>query len=273
MRRMIDFACEGANLIGTLDEAAGKTGLLIVSGGNEIRSGAFAGQSAMATHFAAMGHPVFRYDRRGIGDSEGENTGFEGSAADMEAALSAFRMAAPHLERITAFGNCDAASALALFHHDLPLHALLLANPWVIEDSAYNDTAANEAPTTPSAAAIRARYWNRIKNPRSLVDLVTGKIDLKKLATGIAKASKSEAPSGLALRIANALHASKLPAHILIAERDTTALAFLSAWRGKEFAAARENEKITLQKINSSSHSFAGDSAQNWLRAQISEML
>ena len=40
MRRLIGFACEGETLAATLDEAPGTTGLLIVSGGNEIRSGA-----------------------------------------------------------------------------------------------------------------------------------------------------------------------------------------------------------------------------------------
>jgi hypothetical protein len=38
MRRMIDFDCAGDMLVGTLDEGEGTTGLLIVSGGNEIRS-------------------------------------------------------------------------------------------------------------------------------------------------------------------------------------------------------------------------------------------
>ena len=41
-RRHFTFACAGDTLFGTLDEAPGTTGLLLVSGGNEIRSGAFA---------------------------------------------------------------------------------------------------------------------------------------------------------------------------------------------------------------------------------------
>ena len=40
MRRVISFACEGETLFGSVDEAPGTTGLLIVSGGNEIRCGA-----------------------------------------------------------------------------------------------------------------------------------------------------------------------------------------------------------------------------------------
>ena len=40
MRRLITVPCEGETLIATLDDAAGATGVLIMSGGNEIRSGA-----------------------------------------------------------------------------------------------------------------------------------------------------------------------------------------------------------------------------------------
>jgi exosortase A-associated hydrolase 1 len=268
VRRMIDFDCEGDRLIGTLDDGVGTTGLLIVSGGNEIRSGAYAGQAAMAHHFADKGHPVFRYDRRGVGDSEGENKGFEGSVADIAAAVTAFRAEAPHITQLVAFGNCDAASALAMFHMDLPIDALVLANPWVI-DAASND----DAPTPPSAAAIRARYLARLKNPRSLLDLLTGKINLSKLAGGLAKAAQKEAPSGLAQRIASALSASERRIHILIADHDTTALAFMGAWKSEHFIAARNAANVSVASLSSASHSFADVASKEWLYAQIAEAL
>ena len=48
MRRVIAFACEGETLVGSLDQASGSTGLLIVSGGNEIRAGAHRGMATLA---------------------------------------------------------------------------------------------------------------------------------------------------------------------------------------------------------------------------------
>jgi exosortase A-associated hydrolase 1 len=267
MRRMIGFECEGVRLAATLDEGDKPTGLLIVSGGNEIRSGAHGGQAAMAAHFAALGYPVLRYDRRGIGESEGENGGFEASSPDIAAAVSAFRREVSGLVRLVAFGNCDAATALALHQQGLGIDALVLANPWVIE-------AVTEGASTPaSPAAIRARYWNRLKNPRSLIDLVTGKIDLKKLAGGLAKASKSEAPTGLAARLADALVKSTVPAAILIAERDTTALAFMAAWKDASFAPLRERPGVTLAQCATASHSFADASAKAWLLDRIGYVL
>ncbi len=77
-----------------------------MSGGNETRAGAFSGQAELAARIAEAGFPVFRFDRRGVGDSEGDNLGFRHSAADIAAARTAFRQACPALTRIAAFGNC-----------------------------------------------------------------------------------------------------------------------------------------------------------------------
>src|SRR3546814_2513341 len=52
MRTLIAFPCEGETLVGTLDAAPGKTGLLIVSGGNEIRVGAHRGMALLAERLA-----------------------------------------------------------------------------------------------------------------------------------------------------------------------------------------------------------------------------
>ncbi len=265
MRRMIRFDCHGEQLSGTLDEGSNPVGLLIVSGGNEIRSGAHSGQAIMAAHFAAMGHPVLRYDRRGVGDSEGDNGGFESSGPDITAAAEAMRREMPSIQRLVAFGNCDAASALALFHSGTGIDALLLANPWVIEASG------EEGPTRPSAAAIRSRYWNRLKNPRSLLDLLSGKIDLKKLAGGLVRAAQQEKPSGLAARVADALSAASIPATILIAERDTTAMAFMTAWQDQAFATVRA--KTALRSFATASHSFADAASKTWLLDQIKAAL
>lgn len=267
MRRMIDFECGGDRMVGTLDKAEGTTGLLIVSGGNEIRSGAYSGQAAMAKHFAELGYPVFRFDRRGVGDSEGTNGCFESSADDITAAVGAFRAKAPHITRLVAFGNCDAATALAFQHEGVD--ALILANPWAIEAT----SSEADAPTPPSAAAVRARYLARLKNPRSLIDLLTGKIDLKKLAGGLAKAAQKEAPSGLAARLASRLAASPVPAEILVAERDTTALAFLGAYNDAIFDAVRARRNVTLSRCDSASHSFADATAKAWLYERIERVL
>ncbi|MGB5078059.1 MAG: hydrolase 1, exosortase A system-associated [Sphingorhabdus sp.] len=269
MRQIIDFYCNGDLLAATLDAADKNTGLLIVSGGNEIRSGAYSGQAALAQHFAQQGYPVFRYDRRGVGDSEGLNRGFECSAEDIAAAVAAFRAHVPSMTRVVALGVCDAATALVLFHDQLCVDELILANPWVIETA---DTE-QSAPTPPSAAAIRARYLARLKNPRSLFDLLTGKIDLHKLASGLGRATRKDAPTRLAAAMAGALERSIRPVHILIAARDTTAMAFMGAWRSGLFAPLHSSEHVDLVTFDTPSHSFADSKSKAWFLTQIESVL
>lgn len=258
MRRLIVFPCAGDTLLGTLDAAEGTTGLLIVSGGNEVRMGAHRGMALLAARIAAAGHPVLRYDRRGVGDSTGPNRGFEASGADIAAALAAFRSELPSLARIIAFGNCDAASALML-HEGAGIDGYVLANPWVIE----------AADPLPPASAIRARYAERLRDPKAWLRLLRGGVDLRKLFKGLSKLSTSgsEAPSGLAARIAAGMGASSAPITLLLARRDNTAIAFAEAWATDTFAPLRS--RITPQQCETDSHSFHRDADKAWLEERL----
>ena len=259
MRHQLSFTCEGAALAASLDEAAGNTGLLIVSGGNEIRSGAHRGMAMLAARIADAGHPVFRFDRRGIGDSEGANGGFESSGPDIAAAIVAFRAAAPQVTRIVAFGNCDAASAL-LLHQPLALGALIVANPWTYDGDAEE---AGE-PALPPASAIRARYLARLKDPKSLLRLIKGEVDFRKLFRGLSAIKAPvvpAAPDSLAARIDHAAAELAAPATVLLATGDRTAQAFV------------ENcpsvlDRLPVERLASPSHSFAGEDGE-WLAERI----
>ncbi|MBK6413590.1 hydrolase 1, exosortase A system-associated [Sphingopyxis sp.] len=258
MRHQLTFSCEGATLAATLDDAPGTTGLLIISGGNEIRSGAHRGMATLAQTIAETGHPVFRFDRRGIGDSEGENGGYESSAPDIAAAFAAFRRAAPQLTRIIAFGNCDAASAL-LLHQPLALDALILANPWTYEN---DDSEETDEPALPPAAAIRARYLSRLTDPKSLLRLLKGEIDVKKLARGLSALGRRAAPAApdnLPARLNAALATLPCPATILLATSDRTAQAFVEKCHPGA---------VPVERLDSASHSFTGNDGE-WLKARI----
>lgn len=261
MRRHLAFDCEGTALAATIDEGDNTTGLLIVTGGNEIRSGAAAGQATLAAWAAAEGYPVFRYDRRGVADSEGENGGYLTSGPDIAAATAAFRQEVRHLSRIVALGNCDAASALMLFGEDAGLDALLLANPWTF-DSATTDL--------PPPTAIRARYLGRLARPRTFVaDLFAGRIDLAKLARGVRGALVSPPQSSLVADLAAAALNCALPLRILIARGDMTGKAFLNYWQEPAFAGVKKRHTVTIAEHPTTSHGFADHDAQNWLRTEI----
>jgi exosortase A-associated hydrolase 1 len=252
-RRHFVFDCEGAKLVGTLDEAVGAAGLLIVSGGNETRAGAFSGQARLAARIAAAGHPVFRFDRRGVGDSEGVNMGFRHSAEDIAAALAAFRAQCPNLARIVAFGNCDAASALML-GGGCGADGLILSNPWT-----YDDDEGEAAPPPP--AALRARYHEKLPTPREVWRLLSGGVDLPQLPRGLRSAAESGgAPSGLAGEMRQGLQRYGGPVRLLVAERDRTGQAFLAAW---------DKSDPRIARCPGADHAYSDDASRDWLLQQI----
>ncbi|AJP72388.1 hydrolase 1, exosortase A system-associated [Sphingomonas hengshuiensis] len=262
MRRLIAFPLAGETLLGTFDEAPGGTGLLLVSGGNEIRIGAHRGMALLAQRVAAAGHPVFRFDRRGIGDSTGENRGYASSADDIAAAAAAFR-AESGVSRIIAYGNCDAATALAFYHREAGIDGLILANPWAVEPT----------DALPPAAAIRARYAEKLRDPNTWLRALRGGLDFGQFAKGLRKAARrpSQAPEDLAIRLAAALAATEAPVTVLLAARDNTALAFADAWKRPAFDTART--RATLHTLDSASHSFASAADKDWLFARVTEAL
>ncbi len=254
MRRLLTFSCEGETLAATLDDAPGATGLLIVSGGNELRIGAHRGMALAAQALAAAGWPVFRFDRRGIGDSTGTNGGFRSSAPDIAAAAAAFRRVSG-IERILAFGNCDAATALAMHHRSAGIDSLILANPWIVEPQ----------DDLPPPAAIRARYASRILSPAAWWRLLTGKTDPIRLVRGLDKllgAPATERSPLMAAFVAGL--ADGTPTRILLAEGDNTAIAFADQWQRE-----RLTRRITLLRCPTASHSFARTADDEWLRDQL----
>lgn len=254
-RRHFAFPCEGDRLVATLDTAPGRTALLLVSGGNEVRSGAWNGQARFAARIAAQGFPVLRFDRRGVGDSEGVNGGFRSAAVDIGAALEVLLRQCPQVDRVVGFGNCDAASALMLAR-GAGLDALVLSNPWTIEEEA------EEAP----AEVVRDHYRRRLADPAAIRRLLTGKVSLAKLARSLASAVRpaSPTPAGLAAQIAQGIAEFSGPLRFLVAGRDRTGLAFLARW---------DKTDSRIRTCPDASHSYVEPEAQDWLVDQVLEML
>lgn len=258
-RRHIAFSCAGAGLFGTLDLPAGaaSAGLLIVSGGNEVRAGAWNGQALLAARIAAAGYPVLRFDRRGVGESEGENRGFRHAADDIAAALAALRAEVPALRRVVALGNCDAASALML-GSGCGADGLILSNPWTIEpdEAAADGEAPTLSPATLPPAALRAHYLRRLTDPAALWRLLRGGVALGGLIGSLRAMAKRGQPTALGKEIAQGLARFSGPVRLLVAERDRTGQAFLGQWNKAD---------ARLARCPGASHSFVEPEAFDWL--------
>ncbi len=249
MRRLIAFPCGEAELAGSLDEADGKTGVLLVIGGSQTRTGSHRMYERLAKALAEKGYPCFRYDRRGVGDSSGEDPGFRGSGPDLKAAAATFREQIPGLERMIGFGLCDGASALALYGDEAGLDGLILANPWLVE--------AEEG--APAPAAIRAHYRKRLLSREGWKRLLTGAVNFRKLWAGIRRLFSRKQPESLSNDVAQALLRHRRPTEVILCRGDNTAIAAdaeIRAWRFPDLIHA-------TQVIETDSHTFArpGDDA------------
>jgi exosortase A-associated hydrolase 1 len=253
-RRHFTFDCEGSQLVGTIDgESEATCGLLLVTGGNELRSGAFAGQAQLAARLAAQGFAVMRFDRRGVGDSEGANGEFRSSGPDIAAALAAFRRDCPALARIVGFGNCDGASALMLAK-GASCDALVLSNPWTFEG-----TGDDEQESPPEV--VRDHYRKRLTDPAAIRRLLTGQVSLGKLFGSLLGALRPSAPpSSLAHDISNGVKDFSGDVSILIAERDRTGKAFLATWN-------KADPRIKV--CPDATHAYVEAHAREWLEAQL----
>ncbi|WP_120078708.1 hydrolase 1, exosortase A system-associated [Aurantiacibacter odishensis] len=254
-RQHVPFSCLAESLVGTLDDAEGSAGLLVVSGGNAARNGAFSGLSRLSAQVAAAGFPVFRFDRRGVGDSSGENLGFRASAPDVEAAIARFRQQCPQVRRFVGFGNCDGAAALML-GRGFGMDALVLANPWTFDDEASDET-------TPEA--IRARSLEKLRNPREIARLITGKVSLGGVARSLKRAATTR-PSTTILgeTMASSLAEFDGDVRILLASRDRTAQAFKA-----NFPISDQ----TVHECTGADHAFSDPEHSDWLRHHIIEVL
>ena len=262
MRRPLTFDCHGATLAGVLHPAAGDTGVVIVSGGVQTRAGSHRGFVDLADRLAAAGHPTLRFDRRGVGDSDGDDVGFRDSADDIAAAIAALRMKFPHVTQIVGWGLCDGATALALNATSLGLNGLVLANPWTRD--------ADEAIDTPPRAAVAARYRERLTSPREWLRLARHGFDLRKAARGLLRVAKPEAASATARDIAIRLQVFEGPSLILLSGRDATAQAFASLWRSATFRLVRSRPDVAMTTLPEATHTFSrAEDAAAMARASI----
>jgi len=249
MRRLLTFGCAGAELAASLDGAGGRIGLLLVTGGSQTRIGSHRMYERLAKGLAELGYMCLRFDRRGVGDSGGDDPGFRGSGPDLAAAAAAFRRESPGLERIIGFGLCDGATALALFGAEAGLGGLILVNPWLVEAEAGE----------PPPAAIRHHYRQRLLSLEGWKKILSGAVDYRKLLEGLRRISAKQKASPLAQDTARALAAGRLRAWAILAEGDGTAIAAQQELKAPAFKGLIEG----VQKVASDSHTFArpGDDA------------
>ncbi len=257
--------CEGERLFGILHlPAAGGTnvasGVVIVVGGPQYRAGSHRQFVQLARALAAAGHPVLRFDVRGMGDSSGDMVTFEQMSADVRAAIDALSVRVPALDGVVLWGLCDGASASLLYldeQRDPRVRGVCLANPWV-------RSADSHAKTT-----LRHYYARRILQPEFWRKLLRGQVAasaVRELKGHVRNARSSAGSSDSApfhQRMLRGLKSFDGKVLLFLSGQDLTACEFVDRTRSdRHWQAALGRSTVTRSELPDADHTFSSPEAR-----------
>jgi exosortase A-associated hydrolase 1 len=258
IERPLVLRAAGRRLVAILHEPAqpGPRGLLIVVGGPQYRVGSHRQFVSLARHLAERGVPVLRFDYRGMGDSEGDAVGFEGTGPDLTAALDCM-IRETSVASVVVWGLCDAAS-VALLHgvRDERVAGIVLANPWVRREQ------------SEARAYLKRYYWARVTDVHEWRRLLTGKIrvlngvrDFTRLLVQRFVARQAVAPAGAVDFVAGmlaGLESFRGKTLLILSGDDLTAAEFKDeASRSERWTAALERPTVTRRDFPGATHTFS----------------
>jgi exosortase A-associated hydrolase 1 len=253
-QRALRFTCEGSGLVGIVEvpERPLPRGVLIVTGGPQYRVGSHRQFAMLSRTLAKRGIPVMRFDRRGMGDSEGEPRSFDHINEDIQAAMRTFFMQVPELREVVIWGLCDAATAAAFYAAgDERVTGLVLLNPWV-------RTAEGAA-----RAMLRHYYPARLGEVAFWKKVATGKLDFSASARALrqnVKLATSDRGSLLPRRMLDSLARFEGRVMVVLSGEDLTAAEFARLM-------ARHNVRAKRVDVKGANHTF---SSEKW-RDQVAE--
>jgi exosortase A-associated hydrolase 1 len=253
-QRALRFTCNGSGLVGIVEvpERPLPRGVLVVTGGPQYRIGSHRQFAMLARTLSQRGIPVMRFDRRGMGDSEGEPRSFDRIDEDIQAAMKEFFMQVPEMREVVIWGLCDAATAAAFYAgSDERVSGLVLLNPWV------------RTPQGAARAMLRHYYLARL-----------GEVAFwKKVASGNLDFTASAATLRQNVRLAASDRGALLPERVIdcLARFEGRVMVVLSGddLTAAEFARLMARHKVRAKRVDISgaNHTF---SSEKW-RDQVAE--
>ena len=240
----VTFDCAGESLVGVIHRpaaapvagAAALTGVVVVVGGPQYRAGSHRQFVHLARHLATAGHPVLRFDVRGMGDSSGEQRSFEHLGDDIAAAIQALMQDQPQVRHVVLWGLCDGASAALLYlheHADPRVRGLCLLNPWVRSEASLARTHVKHYYRQ---RLVQREFWAKLFSGRVAGQALRGLWRNLRAARGPVDEAARGAP--FQVRMAQAWQCFNGPVLLVLSGRDYTAREFDEtisshpAWQG-----------------------------------------
>ena len=243
-QRALRFNCNGSSLAGVVDipERPLQRGVLMLAESGQYRVGGHRQFPLLSRLLATRGIPVMRFDRRGMGDSEGEPRPFDAIDDDVRAAMKEFFVHVPEMKEIVIAGLGDAALAGALYApSDDRVCALVMLNPLPADD------------TSDAAAALRHHYLARLGEVTFWKKVASGKIDLPAHAAALRQnvvLAAQERRGGLPRRIAASLAGFRGKVLLVLGGQDEAAQRFTRRL-------ARHHARFRCVDVAKADHAFA----------------
>jgi len=278
------FACDGERMFGIfhLPQQIAASGVLIVVGGPQYRIGSHRQFVLLARLLAESGIAVFRFDYRGMGDSEGAMRDFEAIDLDIRAAIDHFMKTVPAVKDIVLWGLCDAASAGLLYApSDSRVKGLVLVNPWARTEQGI------------ARAHLRHYYLQRLINREFWRKILHGEFKLRAALgsfIGMAAASlgMQRTPQCNATdrggtvgtmrgplpdRLADALRRFRGRLQIILSGDDLTANEFRAVANGSPaWRALVKDRQVTVYELPGANHTFSRRPWREQIAAWTAEM-
>ncbi len=254
---------DGDALLGIVSrpDCVSKLAVIVVVGGPQYRVGSHRQFVLLARRLAHAGHPVLRFDYRGMGDSEGDTQNFEALNEDIATAIDALQDVCPEVERVVLWGLCDGATASVLYcgaTHDVRVVGLCLLNPWVRSDA------------TLARTHLKHYYGDRLLQGQFWRNLFAGKFDwvraIKGLWTNVLNSRRLPQAQASSRpfqdRMAVALRHFPGKVLLILSENDYTAKEFVEyASSDPHWQGTLERNDLQRVEIAGADHTF---SSQQW---------
>jgi exosortase A-associated hydrolase 1/exosortase A-associated hydrolase 2 len=281
----LSFSCERDELMAILHRGNGATRrgfVIVVAGGPQYRAGAHRQFVTLARKLAARGHPVLRFDLRGMGDSGGVYEGYQQSEPDIRAAVDTLIAARPDVDEVILFGECESASGILFYAYKDPrVKGIALVNPWVRTEEGRAQVIIKHYYL---GRLLSRNFWRKVGSgkfsPResllSFFKVFGAYAQGRRNNAKTASASGQEDISALPLpsKTAAGLRRFRGPVMILMSGRDLIAREFdevtesSAAWRG-----LLDEPRITRHLLLDADHTFSRDIWKDQVSAWVFEWL
>jgi len=264
--RCVVFECAGDACVGILHPVASPAsdlGVLIVVGGPQYRVGSHRQFVMLAREFASNGHPAFRFDYRGMGDSYGVERDFQFVADDVRCAIDAFLRSGVRVRRIVIFGLCDAASAALMYAtSDARVAGIILANPWVRTEVGL---ARAHVQHYYRGRIFQRTFWKKVLGGRFEVRRAFGSfIAALAKVTGAGPGSSDQNSGDFVGRMLAGFEGFYGPVLLLLSGRDLTAREFESLGvRDARWSSALARPGVSREQLPNADHTFSGRDAES----------